>query len=167
MKEVKGATVIADILTDPGENKQRDHWANSASSLLVGLILYVLYKAKNEGRMGSIGDVVDFLTDTSRPLDDAWQDLMTIPLTSDLECIKSWKKIYSKQQMSGIPDGVHPVVARTAAEMLNKDPKERASVIYAPIGALPPWSASRAGSRRARRRTYKRQVFVLDSKRSK
>jgi len=50
VKEVKGATVIADILTDPGENKQRDHWANSASSLLVGLILYVLYKAKNEGR---------------------------------------------------------------------------------------------------------------------
>ena len=136
VKEVKGATVIADILTDPGENKQRDHWANSASSLLVGLILYVLYKAKNEGRMGSIGDVVDFLTDTSRPLDDAWQDLMTIPLTSDLECIKSWKKIYSKQQMSGIPDGVHPVVARTAAEMLNKDPKERASVISSVMSKL-------------------------------
>lgn len=136
VKEVKGATVIADILTDPGENKQRDHWANSASSLLVGLILYVLYKAKNEGRMGSIGDIVDFLTDTSRPLDDAWQDLMTIPLTSDLECIKSWKKIYSKQQMSGIPDGVHPVVARTAAEMLNKDPKERASVISSVMSKL-------------------------------
>ena len=136
VKEVKGATVIADILTDPGENKQRDHWANSASSLLVGLILYVLYKAKNEGRMGSIGDVVDFLTDTSRPLDDAWQDLMTIPLTSDLECIKSWKKIYSKQQMSGIPNGVHPVVARTAAEMLNKDPKERASVISSVMSKL-------------------------------
>lgn len=129
VKEVKGATIIADILTDPGEGKQRDHWANSASSLLVGLILYVLYKAKNEGRMGSIGDIVDFLTNTSRPLDDAWQDLMTVPLTLDLEYIKSWKKIYSKQQMSGIPDGVHPVVARTAAEMLNKDPKERASVI--------------------------------------
>ena len=136
VKEVKGATVIADILTDPGENKQRDHWANSASSLLVGLILYVLYKAKNEGRMGSIGDIVDFLTDTSRPLDDAWQDLMTIPLTSDLECIKSWKKIYSKQQMSGIPNGVHPVVARTAAEMLNKDPKERASVISSVMSKL-------------------------------
>ena len=136
VKEVKGATVIADILTDPGENKQRDHWANSASSLLVGLILYVLYKAKNEGRMGSIGDIVDFLTDTSRPLDDAWQDLMTIPLTSDLECIKSWKKMYSKQQMSGIPDGVHPVVARTAAEMLNKDPKERASVISSVMSKL-------------------------------
>ena len=136
VKEVKGATVIADILTDPGENKQRDHWANSASSLLVGLILYVLYKAKNEGRMRSIGDVVDFLTDTSRPLDDAWQDLMTIPLTSDLECIKSWKKIYSKQQMLGIPDGVHPVVARTAAEMLNKDPKERASVISSVMSKL-------------------------------
>lgn len=136
VKEVKGATVIADILTDPGEGKQRDHWANSASSLLVGLILYVLYKAKNEGRMGSIGDVVDFLTDTSRSLDDAWQDLMTVPLTSDLECIKSWKKIYSKQQMSGIPNGVHPVVARTAAEMLNKDPKERASVISSVMSKL-------------------------------
>ena len=86
--------------------------------------------------MGSIGDIVDFLTDTSSPLDDAWQDLMTIPLTSDLECIKSWKKIYSKQQMSGILDGVHPVVARTAAEMLNKDPKERASVISSVMSKL-------------------------------
>lgn len=136
VNEVKGAKILADILTDPGENKKRDHWDNSASSLFVGLILYVLYKANNEGRMGSFGDIVDFLTDTSKPLDDAWQDLMVVPITKNREYIENWKKIYTKQQMRGIPDGVHPIVARTAAEMLNKDPRERASIVSSVMAKL-------------------------------
>lgn len=127
--EVKDATIIADILTDPGEGKKRDHWDNSASSLLVGLILYVLYKANNEGRMGSLGDIVDFLTDTTKPLDERWEDLIKYPTSDNKIFIKSWQTIYSKQERGELDKRVHPKVARTSAEMLNKDVRERASII--------------------------------------
>ena len=127
--EVKDATIIADIMTDPGEGKKRDHWDNSASSLLVGLILYVLYKAENEGRKGSLGDIVDFLTDTSKPLDERWEDLIKYPTSNNNIYIRAWKTIYSKQERGDLPQNVHPKVARTSAEMLNKDVRERASII--------------------------------------
>lgn len=127
--EVKDATIIADILTDPGEGKKRDHWDNSASALFVGLILYVLYKAEDEGRTGSFGDIVDFLTDTTIPLDDAWVNLIQLPTTNNEKHKKEWKRYYSKQQLGSVGEGIHPVVARTAAEIMNKDERERASII--------------------------------------
>jgi conjugal transfer protein traG len=131
--EVKDATIIADILTDPGEGKKRDHWDMSASALFIGLILHVLYMRKKENKIGTFGDIVDFLTSTEKPLDESFMSLLQY---KHLEDFSVWNDIYDSSQMAGINPGTHPVIARTAAEILNKDEKERASVISTAMAKL-------------------------------
>ena len=131
--EVKDATIIADILTDPGEGKKRDHWDTSASTLFVGLILHVLYVAKNENRIASFGDIVDFLTSTDDTLENNFLKLLQY---SHLEDSDVFRTIYEDSQMRGVKEGTHPFVARTAAEILNKDERERASVISTVMAKL-------------------------------
>lgn len=132
--EVKDATIIADILTDPGEGKKRDHWDTSASTLFVGLILHVLYVGKNEGRTASFGDIVDFLTSTDDTLDNNFVKLLNYP---HMENSDIFKTIYEESQLKGMQnDGTHPLVARTAAEIMNKDERERASVISTVMAKL-------------------------------
>ena len=132
--EVKDATIIADILTDPGEGKKRDHWELSASALFLGLILHVLYMRKKEGKVGTFGDIVDFLTSTEKPLDENFASLLEY---EHLEDPSIWEDIYDSSQMAGVNSGTHPVVARMAAEILNKDERERASVISTVMAKLP------------------------------
>ena len=131
--EVKDATIIADILTDPGEGKKRDHWDMSATALFIGLILHVLYMRRREGKIGTFGDIVDFLTSTDKTLEQNFIDLMEY---KHLEDYSVWNEIYDNSQMKGINPGTHPVVARTAAEILNKDERERASVISTVMAKL-------------------------------
>ncbi|WYA12151.1 type IV secretory system conjugative DNA transfer family protein [Fusobacterium nucleatum] len=131
--EVKDATIIADILTDPGEGKKRDHWDMSATALFIGLILHVLYMRRREGKIGTFGDIVDFLTSTDKTLEQNFIDLMEY---KHLEDYSVWNDIYDSSQMKGINPGTHPIVARTAAEILNKDERERASVISTVMAKL-------------------------------
>ena len=131
--EVKDVTIIADILTDPGEGKKRDHWDMSASALFIGLILHVLYMRKKENKIGTFGDIVDFLTSTEKPLDESFMSLLQY---RHLEDFSVWNDIYDSSQMAGINPGTHPVVARMAAEVLNKDERERASVISTVMAKL-------------------------------
>ena len=133
--EVKDAKIIADILTDPGEGKKRDHWDKSASAVFEGLILHVLYVGKKEGRLGTFGDIVAFLTSTKKPLEENILDLMTYKHLNDDECA-IWDSIYDKSQLDGINRGTNPVVARMAAALLNKDERERASVISTVMAKL-------------------------------
>ena len=133
--EVKDAKIIADILTDPGEGKKRDHWDTSASAVFEGLILHVLYVGKKEGRLGTFGDIVAFLTSTKKPLEENILDLMTYKHLNDDECA-IWDSIYDKSQLDGINRGTNPVVARMAAALLNKDERERASVISTVMAKL-------------------------------
>ena len=53
-----------------------------------------------------------------------------------LEDYSVWNDIYDSSQMKGINPGTHPIVARTAAEILNKDERERASVISTVMAKL-------------------------------
>ena len=93
-----------------------------------GLILHVLYVGKKEGRLGTFGDIVAFLTSTKKPLEKNILDLMTYKHLSDDECT-IWDSIYDKSQLDGVNRGTNLVVARMAAALLNKDERERASVI--------------------------------------
>lgn len=134
--EIKDATIIADILTDPGEGKKRDHWDTSASALFIGLIIHVLYMRRKEGKIGTFGDIVDFLTSTETTLDNNFASLLEYQHLENEEDIKKWEKIYEKSQLQGVKRGTHPLVARTAAEILNKDERERASVISTVMAKL-------------------------------
>ncbi len=125
MYEFRDAQIIADILTEPGEGKQRDHWDLSASTFLVGMILKTLYDNPRAG----LGDVVDFLTDPSAPLDNRLTRILEEEHTDDENL---FNEIY------GSPVGTlrHPKIAQTVSEILNKPDKERGSVISSALSKL-------------------------------
>lgn len=131
--EFKDVQIIADILTDPGVGKKRDHWEISASTFLVGMILHVLYEKEKCGKVAAFGDLVDYLTSTEAPLFDRLRDLIAYEHVREDSFFKS---IYEESQIEGIPPRTHPIVARTAAEIINKDEKEAASIISSALATL-------------------------------
>ncbi|MGL4788349.1 MAG: type IV secretory system conjugative DNA transfer family protein [Cetobacterium sp.] len=131
--EFKDVQIIADILTDPGVGKKRDHWETSASTFLVGMILHVLYEKAKEGRVAAFGDLVDYLTSTEAPLFDRLRELISHEHVRENDVFKD---IYEDSQIEGIPSKTHPIVARTAAEIINKDEKEAASIISSALATL-------------------------------
>lgn len=110
--EVKDAQNVADILVDPqGGAERRDHWQQTAHTLLVGAILHVLYAERDK----SLAGVAAFLADPVRP-QLAILDRMLIT--------------------SHTPAGPHPVVAQTAREMLNKSENELSGVFSTAMTCL-------------------------------
>lgn len=110
--EVKDAQNVADILVDPqGGSEKRDHWQQTAHTLLVGAILHVLYAEADK----SLGGVAAFLADPLRPQDAILERMLNTRHTSD---------------------GPHSVVARVAREMLNKSENELSGVFSTAMTCL-------------------------------
>jgi type IV secretion system protein VirD4 len=131
--EYVDAQIIADILTDPGEGKGRDHWVTQASALLVALILHVCYEKTKKGEVASLGHVMDFFNDPSKPILERILELMKFNHSDDPEFFNT---IYDSSQNTGINPGTHPIVSRTAAEIINKDPRESSGIISSCITAI-------------------------------
>lgn len=114
--EVRDAQNIADILVDPeGTLTVRNHWQNTAFSLLVAAILHVLYAEEDK----SLTRVAELLTDPHRPVADTLALMMqTNHLGTDTA-----------------PE-VHPVIASLCREALDKVPNERSGVISTALSFL-------------------------------
>ena len=111
--EVRDVQNIADILLDPeGALERRNHWEKTSHSLLVGAILHVLYAEANK----TLAGVANFLSDPKRPIESTLRAMMT---TAHLG-----------------PDGVHPVIASSARELLNKSDNERSGVLSTAMSFL-------------------------------
>jgi type IV secretion system protein VirD4 len=112
LSEVKDAQNVADILVDPqGSSERRDHWQQTAHTLLVGAILHVLYAEPDK----SLAGVAAFLADPARTQEVILGCMLTARHT---------------------PDGPHPVVAQTAREMLNKSENELSGVFSTAMTCL-------------------------------
>jgi type IV secretion system protein VirD4 len=110
--EVKDAQNVADILVDPqGGSEKRDHWQQTAHTLLVGAILHVLYAERDK----SLAGVAAFLADPLRP--------QAAILGRMLSAVH-------------LDTGPHPVVAQTAREMLNKSENELSGVFSTAMTCL-------------------------------
>lgn len=131
--EYVDAQIIADILTDPGEGKARDHWITQASALLVAVILHVCYERSKKGEVASLGHVMDFFNDPSKPILERMIDLMSFPHSDTKDFFST---IYDSSQLAGINQGTHPIVSRTTAEIVNKDPRESSGIISSCITAI-------------------------------
>lgn len=131
--EYVDAQIIADILTDPGEGESRNHWITQASALLVAIILHVCYEKAAKGEVASLGHVMDFFNDPSKPILTRILELMKFNHSQDPEFFNN---LYDPAQNKGINPGTHPIVARTAAEIINKDPKESSGIISSCITAI-------------------------------
>ena len=100
--EVRDVQNIADILVDPeGSLDKRNHWEKTSHSLLVGAILHVLYAEKDK----TLAGVASFLSDPRRPVEATLRAMMDTPHLGEA--------------------GVHPVIASSARELLNKSENER------------------------------------------
>ena len=107
--EVRDVHNIADILIDPeGARAWRDHWEKSAHSLLTGAILHVLYAEEEK----TLARVASFLSDPARSI----RRTMWVMLTTNHLGTEDRPR-------------VHPAVAQSARELLNKTDNERSGVV--------------------------------------
>jgi type IV secretion system protein VirD4 len=110
--EVRDAQNIADILVDPeGALERRNHWEKTSHSLLVGAILHVLYAEADK----TLAGVANFLSDPSRPIEATLNAMLATP---------------------HLGESVHPVVASSARELLNKSENERSGVLSTTMSFL-------------------------------
>jgi type IV secretion system protein VirD4 len=111
--EVRDVQNIADILVDPeGSLDKRNHWEKTSHSLLVGAILHVLYAEKDK----TLAGVANFLSDPRRPVEATLRAMMDTPHLGEA--------------------GVHPAIASSARELLNKSENERSGVLSTAMSFL-------------------------------
>jgi type IV secretion system protein VirD4 len=111
--EVRDVQNVADVLVDPeGSLEKRNHWEKTSHSLLVGAILHVLYAEQDK----TLAGVAAFLSDPKRSFESTLAAMMMTPHLGE--------------------DGVHPVVASAARELLNKSDNERSGVLSTAMSFL-------------------------------
>lgn len=111
--EVRDVQNIADILVDPeGALEKRNHWEKTSHALLVGAILHVLYAEPDK----TLAGVANFLSDPTRDI------------------VKTLDAMLTTRHLG--KDGVHPVVASAARELLNKSENERSGVLSTAMSFL-------------------------------
>jgi type IV secretion system protein VirD4 len=107
--EVADAQNIAQMLCDPEGRGLADHWQKTSFALLTGLILHVLYNKKKErGATASLADVAYSLSDPSRKSEELWEEMV------------------ANRHLLG---KAHPVVATAGRDMLERETRERGSVL--------------------------------------
>jgi type IV secretion system protein VirD4 len=114
--EVRDVQNIADILVDPeGALERRNHWEKTSHSLLVGTILHVLYAEEEK----TLARVASFLSDPKQSFAETLKRMMATNHLGTKEAAK-----------------VHPVVAASARDLLNKSDNERSGVLSTALSFL-------------------------------
>lgn len=111
---------LATMIVDPDGKGLEDHWAKTAHSLIVGCITHLLYAGKKEGRVPCLADVAAEFTKPGVP----WR-----------ENVEKWQT-FPHLGMTEHGPVVHPVVANSAQEMLNREDKEASSVLSTTVSYL-------------------------------
>lgn len=116
--EVKDVMNIATMIVDPDGKGLNDHWQKTGFALLTSVILHVLYAEPDKTLRG----VAAYLNDPElRDVDEAFDKMMKVE--HDPEGRFRWK------DQRGDAVKVHPVIAQSAKEMINKAENEKSGVI--------------------------------------
>ena len=118
VKEVSDVQNIVTMIVDPDGKGLNDHWAKTGHALLVGTVLHVLYAEPDKTLTG----VANFLSDPSRTL----LDTLNYMLGTE----------HDPEGKQGWPENVHPVVAASARDMLNKSENEMSGVLSTAMSFL-------------------------------
>lgn len=125
--EVAEVQNLVTIIVDPDGKGLNDHWSKTAHAFLTGVILYLLHKAKNEGRKtATLTDVAFVLSDPSRDVKDLYEDMRTAEI----------QEVNDPKHSGQIIKIVHPVVASAGRDMLNRPDQERGSVLSTAMSYL-------------------------------
>ena len=123
--EIKDVQNIATMIVDPDGKGLNDHWAKTGFSLLVGVILHCLYAEKEKTLRG----VARFISNPEAGSDIEFLEIMK-STQHDPDFLRKWS------DRNGAATAVHPVVAESAQEMLNKAENERSGVISTAMSFL-------------------------------
>ncbi|WP_158641789.1 type IV secretory system conjugative DNA transfer family protein [Candidatus Glomeribacter gigasporarum] len=116
--DVMDAQNIAQAIADPDGEGIDDHWVSTSYELLVGVILHVKYDEQDK----SLAGCSTYLADPSFTDPEQMFNRM-LDAEHDPEGVMGWK------DSMGNPTKTHPQVALAARAMLNKEEKERNSVL--------------------------------------
>lgn len=107
--EVGDVQNLATLIVDPDGKGLESHWQKTSQALLVGVILHVLYKARNEGGIdASLPGVDAMLSDPNRDCNELWLEMT---------------------QYSHVNGEVHPVIGAAGRDMLDRPEEEAGSVL--------------------------------------
>lgn len=113
--EVADVQNIVTMIVDPDGKGLSDHWAKTGHALLVGSVLHCLYTEKAKGRSATLKSVAALLSDPEKEIEQLFKDMLE-----------------TKHK-----DGkIHPVVAESARDMLNKAENERSGVLSTAMSFL-------------------------------
>jgi type IV secretion system protein VirD4 len=118
VKDVMDAQNIAAAIADPDSKGMEDHWVSTSYEVLTGVILHVLYCERNK----SLSGVATYLADpTFTEVEQIFLNMLHVE--HDPQGIMGWLDSLGK------PTKTHPQVAIVAQSMLNKEERERTSVL--------------------------------------
>ena len=75
---VADARALAIRVIDPDGKGREDHWQKGAQSLLTGMILYVLHKAREGGPPATLTQIGAELTNSHRDTHALWADMLAM-----------------------------------------------------------------------------------------
>ncbi len=118
--EVKDVQNIATMIVDPDGKGLNDHWQKTGFALLTSVILHVLYAEEDKTLRG----VAAYLNDPElTDVNAAFEKMMHVEHNPDGKFDRSWLRDYKTTSK------VHPVIAQSAKEMINKAENEQSGVI--------------------------------------
>lgn len=106
--EVGDAQNLATLIVDPDGKGLTDHWQKTAQPLLVGCILHLLYRNKNEGVLATLPEVDKMLSDPNRSVYDLYTEMT---------------------QYSHYNGQNHPVIGSAGRDQLDRPDEEAGSVL--------------------------------------
>lgn len=106
--EVGDVQNLATLIVDPDGKGLNDHWQKTSQALLVGVILHVLYKHKNDGTPASLPYVDSIMADPERDTGELWMEMT---------------------QYGHVNGENHPVVGSAGRDMMDRPQEEAGSVL--------------------------------------
>ena len=132
--EVKDTQNIVSMIIFTGD-KPPDHWIHTASALLTGLILYVLY-CEEDKTMSRVADIVNNPVFTSSADNDSESDPIGDILRGLAEKHHSTPELMHEIYGEKDATGIHPKIWNSLIEAANKPQQERGSVISTMVSHL-------------------------------
>jgi len=128
---------IVAIMVDPQGKGLEDHWSKTASSLMLGCITHLLYKAQLEHLpCPGIADVLSELTQPGKKSEEIIKSWQSYPhMGGYLKTNEHNQDPQNPLREIFVPI-CHPIVNEEAQSLLNKPDKERGSVISTAVANL-------------------------------